>query len=70
MINRIGKATLLFGNKETGGHIEGTVIIDGIPGNCFWELIPIPQNTEKNQEPDRDSNKPYRRSGAIGFRGR
>lgn len=68
MIDKLGKAVLLFGSPN-GDHVVGTLIVEGRPGDCFWNLIPIPQNAEKNQEPSRDSGAPYRRS-SIGFRGR
>lgn len=68
MIDKLGKAVLLFGSPN-GDHIVGTLIVEGHPGDCFWNLIPIPQNAEKNQEPRTNSGEPYRRSG-IGFRGR
>lgn len=68
MIDKLGKAVLLFGNPN-GDHLEGMVIVEGRPGDCVWNLIPFPQSAEKNQEP-RQSGEPYRRSGAIGFLGR
>lgn len=69
MIDKLGKAVLLFGSPN-GDHIVGALIVERRPGNCFWELIPIPQNAEKNRESNRDSGAPYRRSRTIGFRGR
>ncbi|MBU6415129.1 hypothetical protein KGQ34_02720 [Patescibacteria group bacterium] len=69
MVDKLGKAILLFGNQN-GDHLEGMVIVEGHPGNCVWNLIPIPQNGEKNQEPKQNSGEPPYRRSTIGFRGR
>lgn len=69
MIDKLGKAVLLFADERTGGHLVGTVIVEGRPGNCFWNLIPIPQDTEQNPGPV-TTDAPYRRNSVGFMRGR
>ncbi len=63
-VEKLGKGVLLFGDKDTGGHIEGQVFIEGEPGKVvLWNLVPTPkgQSDQKENEEEKKLNLEERR---------